>query len=190
MCVELVAIFSVIIKKNQTAMKKLAFIFISALILVSCEQEKESTYTTNELTYNLYQGSDFDYTGKVQIKELLNGDLELTLELSGSKDNEPYYFPAHLHFGSYDSADSPIAFQLDPVDIRTLKSVTILRQLSDGSKLKFADLNIFNGHIKIHLADSGPEYQVILSVGNIGANDNSPQAFKREDMTVCSPYLN
>jgi hypothetical protein len=170
-------------------MKKLAFIFLSVLIMFSCVQEKESLYTSNELTYNLYQGSDFDYTGKVQIKELLNGDLELTLELNGEKNNDPYYFPAHLHFGSYDSADSPIAFQLIPVDIRTLKSETILAQLSDGSKLKFAHLNSFDGHIKIHLADSGPEYQVILSVGNIGTNDNSPQAFKRDEMSICSPYL-
>lgn len=170
-------------------MKKLAFIFLSALVLISCEQEKETIYTTNELTYNLYQGSDFNYTGNVKIKELLSGDLELTLELNGNKDNDPYFFPAHLHFGSYEIADSPIAFQLNPVDIRTLKSVTILGQLSDGSKLKFADLNTFDGHIKIHLADSGPDYQVILSVGNIGANDNSPQAFKREEMSICSPYL-
>lgn len=170
-------------------MKKLAFIFLSSLVLFSCERAEETIYTTNELTYNLFQGSDFNYTGKVQIKELLSGDLELTLELIGDKDKDPYYFPAHLHFGSYDSADSPIAFQLDPVDIRTLKSVTILGQLSDGSKLKFADLDTFDGHIKIHLADSGPEYQVILSVGNIGANDNSPQAFKREEMSICSPYL-
>jgi hypothetical protein len=171
-------------------MKKLAIIFLSALIMISCVQEKDSIYTTNELTYNLYQGSDFNYTGKVQIKELLNGDLELMVQLSGNKNNDPYYFPAHLHFGPYDNPDSPIAYQLDPIDIRTLKSVTILGKLSDGSKLKFGDLNNFDGHIKVHLADSGPEYQVILSVGNIGANDNSPQAFKREDMTVCSPYLN
>ena len=171
-------------------MKKLAIIFLSALMMFSCEQEKESIYTTNELTYNLFQSSDFNYTGKVQIKEMLNGDLELTVELSGSKDNDPYYFPAHLHFGSYESKDSPIAYQLDPVDIKTLKSKTILGQLSDGTKLKFGDLKSFDGHIKIHLADSGPDYQVILSVGNIGSNDNSPQAFKREEMSVCSPYLN
>ncbi|MCR9016664.1 hypothetical protein [Aquiflexum gelatinilyticum] len=171
-------------------MKKLAIIFLYALIIFSCDQQKDPVYTTNELTYNLYQGSDFNYTGKVQIKELLNGDLELTLELNGNKDTSPYYFPAHLHFGPYDSPDSPIAFQLDPIDIRTLKSVTVLGQLSDGTKLKFEDLSNFDGHIKVHLADSGPEYQVILSVGNIGANDNSSQAFKKEDMTVCSPYLN
>lgn len=170
-------------------MKKLAFIFLASLVLFSCEPEKETIYTTNELTYNLYQGSDFNYTGKVHIKELLSGDLEMTLELNGNKDTDPYFFPAHLHFGSYETSDSPIAFQLDPVDVRTLKSKTILGQLSDGSKLKFADLETFDGHIKIHLADSGPDYQVILSVGNIGANDNSPQAFKREEMSICSPYL-
>lgn len=171
-------------------MKKLAFLFLSAFVLISCEQEKDSLYTSNELTYDLYQGSDFNYSGKVQIKEFSNGDLELNLELNGKKENDPYFFPAHLHFGGYDSKDSPIAFRLNPIDIKSLKSTTTLGQLSDGTKLRFEDLKTFDGHIKIHLADSGPEYLVILSVGNIGANDNSPQAFKREDMTICSPYLN
>jgi hypothetical protein len=170
-------------------MKNLALIFLSTLILFSCQQENESMYTSNELTYNLYQGSDYNYTGKVQIKELLNGDLELTLELNGKAESDPYFFPAHLHFGSYDSEDSPIAYQLEPIDIRSLKSVSILGQLSDGSKLKFGDLAAFDGHIKIHLADSGPDYEVILTVGNIGINDNSPTAFKRESISVCSPYL-
>jgi hypothetical protein len=170
-------------------MKKLAIIFLSALIMLSCEQEKEPLYTSNELTYNLYQGSDFEYTGKVHVKELVNGDLELTLNLTGKKETEPYFFPAHLHFGSYNSAESPIAFILSPVDIRTLQSVTKLGQLSDGSKLKFEGLAAFDGHVKIHLADSGPDYQVILSVGNIGVNDNSPQAFKQEEMSICLPYL-
>jgi len=169
-------------------MKKLAILFLMGFILVSCGEEKDEIYTRNEINYNLYQSSDFNYTGALMVKELIGGDLEITIELSGNKGDSEYFFPAHLHFGTYDNPDSPIAYLLNPVDIQTLKSVTILGQLSTGTKLTFDDFRDFDGHVKVHLADSGPEYQVILSAGNIGINDNSPQAFKKEDMTLCSPY--
>jgi hypothetical protein len=169
-------------------MKKLAILFLGLLVLVSCQEKEDSMYTGNEISYNLYQGSDFDYTGKVNAREMVSGEIEITVELIGKKETSDYYFPAHLHFGSYDSQDSPIAYLLNAVDLRDLKSVTILGQLSDGRKLSFDELKSFDGHVKVHLADSGPEYQVILTAGNIGKNDNSPQAFKVENMTMCSPY--
>ncbi|MFD2201107.1 hypothetical protein [Shivajiella indica] len=169
-------------------MKKLAILFLVAIAFYSCQEKEESIYTGNELIYNLYQGSDFDYTGKVNAREMANGDIEITVELIGKKETDPYYFPAHLHFGSYDYQDSPTAYLLNPVDIRDLKSITILGNLSDGRKLSFDEFKNLDGHVKVHLADSGPEYQIILSVGNIGKNDNSPQAFKIENMTMCSPY--
>ncbi|RPA69206.1 hypothetical protein EF405_05215 [Cyclobacteriaceae bacterium YHN15] len=169
-------------------MKKLAILFLGLLVLVSCQEKEDSMYTGNEISYNLYQGSDFDYTGKVNAREMVSGEIEITVELIGKKETSDYYFPAHLHFGSYDSQDSPIAYLLNAVDLRDLKSVTILGQLSDGRKLSFDEFKSFDGHVKVHLADSGPEYQVILTAGNIGKNDNSPQAFKVENMTMCSPY--
>lgn len=169
-------------------MKKLAILFLMGIILFSCQEEEKSDYTGNELAFDLFQGSDFAYTGKVLVRELLNGDLEMTLRLTGAKGDSEYYFPAHLHFGAYDNLDSPIAYLLNPIDIRQLESVTILGQLSNGTKLEFEDFKKFDGHIKVHLADSGPEYQIILSVGNVGRNDNSIEAFKLENMTMCSPY--
>jgi hypothetical protein len=170
-------------------MKKLALYLLMAIVLVSCQQDEEQKYTLNALEYNLYQGSEFDYQGKVNVREMANGALELTITLSGKKDAGEYFFPSHLHFGGFDNPNAPIAYLLNPVDIRNLKSETILGPLSDGKTLTFKDFENFNGHIKIHLADSGPEYGVILSAGNIGKNDNSLAAFSREMITVCSPYL-
>lgn len=170
-------------------MKKLAIVFLIGIFFTACNPEKDGLYTSNEISYDLYQSSDFNYTGKVTVKELIGGELELSLELIGNKGDSDYFFPAHLHFGTYDSPNSPIAYLLNPINIKTLKSVTVLGQLSSGTKLSFNDFRTFDGHVKIHLADSGPEYQVILSAGNIGINDNSPQAFIREDMTLCSPYF-
>jgi hypothetical protein len=169
-------------------MKKLVILFLMGIILFSCQEEEKTDYTGNELTFDLFQGSDFAYTGKVFVRELISSDLEMTIRLSGTKGDSEYYFPAHLHFGAYDNLDSPIAYLLNPVDIRQLESITILGQLSNGTKLKFEDFKNFDGHIKVHLADSGPEYQIILSVGNVGRNDNSIEAFKLENMTMCSPY--
>lgn len=169
-------------------MKKLAILFLSFVVFFSCQEKEESIYTGNEISYNLYQGSDFDYSGKVSAREMANGEIEITVELVGKKESSDYFFPAHLHFGSYDSNDSPVAYLLNAVDLRELKSVTILGQLSDGRKLSFEDFKAFDGHIKVHLADSGPEYQIILTAGNVGKNDNSPEAFKLENMTLCSPY--
>ncbi|WP_291787815.1 hypothetical protein [Cecembia sp.] len=169
-------------------MKKLGILFLFGILLFSCSEKEDNKYTMNEISYNLYQGSDFDYRGTVWIKELVGGDLEMTLRLDGPKSDETYFFPAHLHFGAYDNIDAPIAFLLNPIDIRSLESTTQLGALSNGQTLSFQDFQSFDGHIKIHLADSGPEYQIILSVGNIGRNDNSIESFNLDKMTLCSPY--
>lgn len=173
---------------NTSHMKKLAVFFLLAILVASCEQEEESIYTGNELSYFLYKSSDFDYSGKVTVKELNGGGLELRIEMIGEKGGSDYYFPAHLHFGAYDSPDSPTAFLLNPINIKDLKSVTQLGALSDGRILDFESFKNLNGHIKVHLADSGPEYQIILTAGNIGSNNNEPQAFDPSKMTLCSPY--
>lgn len=173
---------------NTSYMKKLAVFFLMTVLVVSCQKEEASNYTGKELSYNLYKSSDFDYTGKVTVKELIGGALELRIEMTGEKSSSDYYFPAHLHFGAYESPDSPTAFLLNPVSIRDLWSVTRLGALSDGRILDFEGFKNLNGHIKVHLADSGPEYQIILTAGNIGSNNNDPQAFDPSKMTLCSPY--
>lgn len=168
-------------------MKKLAAIFLISIVLFSCKKDDDN-YRRNAITYDLYQASAFDYSGTVTFSELPNGSIEVLINLLGEKSSVDYFFPAHLHFGSYDDIDAPIAYLLNPINIKTLNSVTLLDRLSNGQQLTFEELSNFDGHIKIHLADSGPEYQVILSAGNIGANDNSPEAFILENMTLCSPY--
>ena len=155
------------------------------LLLVSCQPE-EDKYTANSISYDLFQSSDFDYRGLAQVRELRNGDVEITVKLDGSSSTDAYYFPAHLHFGGYDKPDAEIAFLLNPIDIRKLESKTILGKLSNGTDLTFSDFKNFDGHLKIHLADEGPDYAVILATGNIGVNENSIESFSKEQMSVCS----
>ncbi|MBW3468076.1 hypothetical protein [Arthrospiribacter ruber] len=170
-------------------MKKLIYT-LAFLVLISCnEDQSDPLYTDNEVEYTLFKASDFDYTGVLKVREMMGGELELEIQLEGQRGEEPYFFPAHLHFGTYDAVDAPMAHMLDPVDIRTLRSTTILGRLSNQESLDFDGFKNLDGHIKVHLADSGPEYQVILVAGNIGANDNNPGSFDSENMTLCSPYF-
>ncbi|MCH7400442.1 hypothetical protein ACFOUP_10795 [Belliella kenyensis] len=167
-------------------MKKLVLLLIVLPALFACESDSENLYTDNFITYDLFKGSEFDYTGKVEVKELKTGQLEMSISLNGAKTNEEFYFPAHLHFDSYDGEDAPIAYQLNPVDQRNLESKTILSTFSNGEILTFEELKKFDGHIKVHLAESGPDYAVILVAGNIGVNDNSTASFNPEAIAVCS----
>jgi hypothetical protein len=171
-------------------MKILKSLVLAALVvLVSCqEQEDESIYSGRSISYDLFQSSDFDYKGLALVRELKSGDLEIEIDMEGPGSEEMYFFAGHLHFGSYDAEGADIAYLLNPVDIRTLNSKTILGQLSNGEKLDFDSFNSFNGHIKIHLADEGPDYSIILVSGNIGANPNSIEGFDRDRITLCTPY--
>lgn len=163
-------------------MKKLFFIAIVLLGISSCSETEPDPYTGRELNFELFKSSDYDFTGTMIVKELAAGGLELTLRMNGIKANSDYSYPSHLHFGSYDQADAPIAFMLNSVSAKTLESRTILGKLSDGSQLDFEAMRMFDGHVKIHLANEGPDYQVILVAGNVGAN---PSAFNPEDLAIC-----
>ena len=168
-------------------MKKLSIILILISLFFSFNKDNEELYSGKTVTYDLYSASDYNYTGSIIIKELANKDLEFNLRLNGNKSDATYFFPAHLHFGAYDQPDAAIAYLLNPIDIRTLSSTTIISSLTNGQKITFEDLATLDAHIKVHLADSGPDYQVILSAGNIGKNDNSAEAFQKGMMTICSP---
>ncbi len=136
------------------------------------------------MEFELYQTSTYDFRGNLLVRELVNGDLELTLLLDGLKSSYDYSYPAHLHFGAYDQTNSTIAHLLTPVSAKNLTSVTVLGALSDGSKLSFESMSRFDGHIKIHLANEGPDYGVILVAGNVGPK--SSERVDPEKMEICT----
>lgn len=158
------------------------------MLCFSCSQQEDQVYTTREARQTLHPANSmFEYEGEVIFKEMLSGEIEVVIELKGDKGNEAYFFPAHLHFGTYDTPDAHLAAMLAPVDIRTLKSATVVSELSDGTKFRFDNLDQFEGHVKIHLAADGPDYEVILSAGNIGEKLYGGE-FNMENITICSPY--
>lgn len=105
--------------------------------------------------------------------------------MDGAKSSDGYVFPAHLHFVGYDAANAPIAYLLNSISAKDMKSVTVLGQLSDGTKLDFEVMKAFDGHVKVHLANDGPDYGLILVAGNIGGNFSSEASFDSSKIAVC-----
>ena len=163
------------------------FWIMAVLTAFSCGQDDEA-FTGRQITYPLSSANTaYLYEGNALFKELENGGVEVTLQLAGNRGDEAYYFPAHLHHGVYNMPEAPMAAMLNPVDIRTLKSVTVVERLSSGEAFNFDDLEKFDGHIKVHMADDGPDYHVILVAGNIGKN-RMEEGLSMAQITLCLPY--
>ncbi|WP_375582517.1 hypothetical protein [Cyclobacterium xiamenense] len=166
-------------------MKKISFIVPLVLALAGCQLEEKQPEVAS-VTYPLYQSADYAFEGTATF-EVNDADIALLIQLEGLKSTDPYFYTAHLHFGSFDEADASIAQVLNPIDSRTLQSRTVIGRLTNGSEIDFETLRNFDGHIKIHLADQGPDYDIILVSGNIGSNDTSLENFNTNKLALCSP---
>ena len=166
-------------------MRKLILAFIISAGLGACTEQEPDRYSGQQLEFDLFKSSDFDYNGTLTVKELRDGKLEFDIQLEGTSSSVVYNFPAHLHFGGYDQADAPIAYLLNPVSSQNLGSTTVLGTLSDGTALNFEQMKSFDGHVKIHLANEGPDYDVILVAGNVGTNFQADVGFDASKMAVC-----
>lgn len=168
-------------------MRKLILGIVILVSFCSCSESDPEVYTGQQLEYKLNKASDFDYTGTLTVRELADGNLELSVQLVGAKSTLSTTFPAHLHFGSYSDPDAPMALMLNPVSGADLQSKSILGALMNGKKLNFEEMKNFDGHVKVHLASEGPDYKVILVAGNIGSNLDESLEFDASLMTICSP---
>lgn len=166
-------------------MRKLLFVLFLAITFVGCSETEPAIYTGNQKNYELFKSSDFDFSGSVEVKELVSGGLEFTITLTGPKGDAITNYPAHLHFGGIDEPNAVIAAMLNPVNSATLKSTTIIKELTDGTKLNFKSFETFKGHIKVHLASDGPDYKIILVAGHVGNNSIRTSNFDRSKIAVC-----
>lgn len=164
-------------------MKKLLLALVLSSLFWSCSKSYDKRYSGKRVDVALHQSSTYEYKGNLEIRELVDGSLEWNLRLDGAKSYTAISFPAHLHFGSYDQADAPIAQVLTPVSSKDLQSATLFGPLSNGETLRFDDIQFFDGHIKVHLAAEGPDYGIILVAGNIGPK--SKVEFEPNQVAVC-----
>lgn len=167
-------------------MKKIPFIAVLMLAFTGCQPE-ENFPEVPSVSYPLYQTGEYAFEGSATFELREDASVELLIQLDGVNSMDPYFYTGHIHFGSLDEEDAAIAQLLSPIDSRTLQSRTVIGRLSNGNELDFEALKNFDGHIKIHLADQGPDYDIILVSGNIGSNDASLQNFNIKKIALCSP---
>ncbi len=149
-------------------MKSWIGVLIIIVALYGCEESQNvSDLTGNEATYALQQTSDFDVSGTVTFKEQRDGSAFIVVELEGTDGDVE--LPVHLHMGDISEPDAEVAALLNPVLGSTGRSETNFVQLANETKLNYTDLIGLEASIKIHLSDVGPERDIVLAGGNIGA---------------------
>jgi hypothetical protein len=147
-------------------MKRLGMFF---LILAACTEQEVATseFTGNETVYALQAGSTYPISGTATIKERTDGSSQIIVDLSGTEGAVEH--PVHLHLGPIGTPDAEVAAWLSPVAGNSGKSETILVNLADESEISYQQLVLLNACIKVHLAASGPDRDIILAGGNIGS---------------------
>jgi hypothetical protein len=150
-------------------MKNLVWGFVGALSLLACQEDDRinQEYTGNETVYSLQQASDYVVDGTVTFKEKKDGTTVVIVALSGTEGSIEH--PVHLHLGNISAPGADVAALLNPVVGSTGMSETPLKQLSDETAVTYKELIKMNACIKIHLAASGSDRDIILAGGNVGS---------------------
>lgn len=149
-------------------MKSWTGVLIIIFAFYSCEESQSvSDLTGNETTYALQQTSEFAVSGTVTFKEKRDGSALIVVDLQGTDGDVE--LPVHLHMGDITTPDAEVAALLSPVIGSTGRSETQFNQLADETRLSYNDLLKLEASIKVHLSDVGPERDIVLAGGNIGA---------------------
>jgi hypothetical protein len=148
--------------------------FIGLVILQACQnnpdpqQTPQDILTGNQVSYELFPGSEFQHSGLITFHEMKSGYTMISIDLDGPEVNATY--PVHLHYGPF-ADDADIAALLISVDSRTGVSEPELSELANFTQITYKDLLEFDGHIKIHFDDQLNQ-DVILAYASIGVNPN------------------
>lgn len=154
-------------------------------VALGCQENEvgKSDLTGNETVYPLQQGSVYDISGTIAFKEKKDGSTLAIVQLSGTEGD--IIHPVHLHLGDIAAPGADVAALLNPVSGNTGKSETHLNHLADESPLSYVELISLNACIKIHLAEAGPERDIILAAGNIGEAANKDVSNGRLGISGC-----
>lgn len=168
------------------AMKKLILGFVTAFYMLGCQDNENlnEDYTGNEVVYALQQASAYTVNGTVTFRERTDGATTVVVTLSGTEGNSEH--PVHLHLGNITEPGADVAALLNPVLGKSGTSETNLSQLSDETPLTYKQLIDLNACIKIHLAASGPDRDIILAGGNVGLAANTDASTGRSGIGICN----
>lgn len=167
-------------------MKKLVLGFATGFYLLGCQENENlrEDYTGNEVVYALQQASAYTVDGTVTFKEKIDGTAAIIISLSGTDGNSEH--PVHLHMGDIIEPGADVAALLNPVLGKSGVSETNLLRLSDETPISYRQLIDLNACIKIHLAASGPDRDIILAGGNIGLAANTDVSTGRSGIGICN----
>ena len=168
-------------------MRLFSSLIILSFILHSCgdSDTPQSDYTGRSVSYALFAGYDGGVPGTVEFKERVDKSVDIIIRLDDLEGDAR--LPAHLHFGDLSEADNAQAAMLNVYDVQKGESLTNLRELADDTLFPFDRVSDFDGSIKVHLGPTGDDYNIIVSAGNIGANESL--GFNMQSMSICSPDL-
>ena len=154
-------------------MKKIIGGIVLSFFFLGCQDNDSAPtdFTGNETVYALLAGPVYQVSGTATFKEKKDGSTLVLIELSGTEGSTQH--PVHLHLGNITAPDADVAVLLNSVTGNTGKSETTLAALADESSISYNQLISLGACIKVHLADSGPERDIILAAGNIGSSANA-----------------
>jgi len=167
-------------------MKKVFGLMMFGLLLLAACQDNDqpaSDFTGNEATYALLQGSQYDIDGTVTIKEKNDGSAFIVVALSGTEGDIQH--PVHLHLGNIAEPGADVYASLTPVLGKTGISETHLTKLADESAITYKQLIELVACVKVHLAASGPDKDIVLAGGNIGKASTDDSSGGRLGFGVC-----
>lgn len=164
--------FSKLLSKLRRNMKKVV-VALGLMLFIGCQDSETITtdFTGNETVYALQAGSVYPISGTAIFKEKKDGSTVVVVNLTGTEGDIQH--PVHLHLGNTSSPDAEVAALLTSVTGSTGKSETALTMLADETAITYNQFIALGACIKIHLADSGPERDIILAAGNIGSSVNA-----------------
>lgn len=165
---------------NLTTKYFALFILATSGFLLACSDERsviENDFTGKEKIYTLEAGSIYPISGTATFKEKKDGTAVIVISLTGTDGVATH--PVHLHMGDIATPDADVAALLNSVSAKTGLSETSISLLADETPVTYADLTSLTACIKIHLAASGPERDIILAGGNIGNTKNGRLSTKQ-----------
>jgi hypothetical protein len=164
-------------------MRKSIYLVALVVFFAACQENEvdQSDFTGNESSYALLAGSAYPVSGTVTFKEKKDGSSLVDITVTGTEGEIEH--PVHLHMGNIGSPGAEVTALLNPVVGKTGKSETNLKQLADESAVSYKQLVELAACVKIHLAASGPDKDIILAAGNIGKS--ADVAGGRLKVSVC-----
>lgn len=167
-------------------MRRIFLIVFAFAATLSCQDNEPASkeFTGNEVTYALLPASAYQVSGTVIVKEKIDGSSLIKIQLTGTEGNIEH--PVHLHVGNLQTPDAAILALLNPVVGNTGISETHFTQLSDETPVLYKELIHLDASIKVHLAASGPDKDIVLAAGNIGSNTSGHEHHGgRVNIAVC-----